>query len=71
MQAGHLAGITARMISDKDHLCGNEEVYYPPLSPTAHAMPAVATLDQFKGEGLGVNWTTHEKRSAFVGNFAR
>lgn len=71
MQAGHLAGITTRMISDKDHLCGNEEVYYPPLSQTSHAMPAVVTLDQFKGEGLGVTWTTRDKRSAFVGNFVR
>lgn len=71
MQAGHLAWINTRMISDKDHLCGNEEVYYPPLAQTAHAMPAVATLDEFKGEGLGVTWATREKRSAFVGNFVR
>jgi hypothetical protein len=34
-------------------------------------MPAVAALDQFNGDGLGVTWTLHEKRSAFVGHFAR
>jgi hypothetical protein len=71
LQAGHLAGIRTRMLSDQDHLCGNEEVYYQPLAKTAHAMPAVALLDQFKGEGLGVTWTTREKRSAFVGHFVR
>jgi hypothetical protein len=71
MQAGNLARLNTRMINDQDHLCGNEVVHYPPLAPTSHVMPAVAMLDQFKGEGLGVNWTTHDKRSAFVGHFAR
>jgi len=71
VQAGNLASIRTRMLSDKDHLCGNEEVAYAPLAKTTHAMPAVALVDQFKGEGLGVSWTLHEKRSAFVGNFAR
>jgi len=71
VQAGNLAWIRTRMISDKDHLCGNEDVFYPPLAQTAHAMPSVAMLDEFKGQGLGVSWMAREKRSAFVGNFAR
>jgi hypothetical protein len=36
-----------------------------------HAMPAVAELDSFKGEGLGVSWVSHGRRSAFVGSFTR
>lgn len=71
MKAGSLAGIIARSLTAKDHICGNEETYYPPLAGTAHSMPAVASLDQFSGEGLGVTWTMREKRSAFVGHFAR
>lgn len=71
MQAGSLVGISTRMITAKDHICGHEEVFYQPLTETTHAMPAVATLDQFLGAGLGVSWTLHEKRSAFVGSFAR
>ncbi|HZS06270.1 MAG TPA: DUF1326 domain-containing protein [Blastocatellia bacterium] len=71
MKAGELAGISTRMITPKDQVCGHEETFYQPLTATTHAMPAVATLDQYLGAGLGVSWTLHEKRSAFVGSFAR
>jgi hypothetical protein len=69
--AGKLAGIRARMLSDKDHFCGNEDIQYRPMAPTAHAMAAVAMLDEFQGRGLGVSWTLHDKRSAYIGSFAR
>ena len=71
LRAGQMAGIETRMIGKKDHLCGNEEVYYQPLVTMAHAMPAVAELDEYQGPSLGVRWTVHGKRSAFVGSFAR
>jgi hypothetical protein len=71
LRAGKLAGIETRSINGNDHLCGNEEVFYQPLTPTNHAMPAVAELDEYTGPSLGVSWTTHGKRSAFVGSFAR
>jgi hypothetical protein len=71
VQAGKLAGIQTRAISSKDHLCGNEDVYYQPLAAMTHSMPAVAELDQYNGASLGSSWTVHGKRSAFVGSFAR
>ena len=71
LRAGQLAAIETRTIGHADHLCGNEETYYPPLVPMSHAMPAVATLDQYNGPELGVSWTLHGKRSAFVGSFSR
>jgi len=71
VEAGTIASIIARSLTAKDHICGNEQTYYPPLSSTAHSMPVVASLDQFKGEGLGVSWTLRGKRSGFVGHFAR
>jgi hypothetical protein len=71
VQAGDIAGVRTRSIGNKDHLCGNEEVYYPPLAEMTHAMPAVAELDQYRGDDLGVSWTVHGKRSAFVGSFTR
>ena len=71
VQAGKFAGIQTRAIGSKDHLCGNEEIYYPPLTDLTHSMPAVAEVDQYQGSGLGVSWTIHGKRSAFVGTFAR
>jgi hypothetical protein len=69
--AGDLAGIRVRMLTDKDHYCGNEELQYKPMAPTGHAMAGVATLDQFRGEGLGVQWTLHNKRSAYIASFVR
>ncbi|MDX2034809.1 MAG: DUF1326 domain-containing protein [Blastocatellia bacterium] len=71
MTAGSLASVVARAITEKDRICGHEQTYYAPLAATAHAMPVVASLDQFNGKGLGVNWTLREKRSAFVGYFVR
>jgi hypothetical protein len=71
LRAGQFATVQTRSIGDKDHLCGNEETYYPPLTQLAHSMPAVALTDAYKGPGLGASWDLHGKRSAFVGVFAR
>jgi hypothetical protein len=71
VQAGSFAGIQTRAINGKDHLCGNEDVYYQPLAAMTHSMPAVAELDQYTGSSLGASWTVRGKRSAFVGSFAR
>jgi hypothetical protein len=71
VRAGSLAGIQTRSIGAKDHLCGNEETFYPPLTETSHSMPAVALVDQYNGPGLGVSWTLRDKRSAFVGSFSK
>jgi hypothetical protein len=71
VRAGQFAGIETRSINGKDHLCGNEDVFYQPLTELTHSMPAVAETDRFEGAGLGVKWAVHGKRSAFVGSFAR
>ena len=71
LRAGKFATVQTRSIGDQDHLCGNEVTFYPPLTQTAHSMPAVALSDVYSGPGLGVSWDYHGKRSAFVGTFAR
>lgn len=71
LQAGDVVTVETRAIGDKDHLCGNEDTFYKPLTQTAHAMPAVAMTDEYRGKDLNVSWTLHNKRSAFVGTFAR
>lgn len=71
LHAGTWATLETRSINAKDHLCGNEETYYDPLTPTNHSMPAVAAISHYEGPGLGTSWTTHEKRSAFIGTFSR
>ena len=71
LRAGQFATIQTRSIGSQDHLCGNEVIFYPPLTQLAHSMPAVALTDAYNGPGLGVSWDLHGKRSAFVGTFAR
>ena len=71
LRAGQFATVQTRSLGDKDHVCGNEVTFYPPLAPMAHSMPAVAVTDAYSGPGLGESWDTHGKRSAFVGTFAR
>jgi hypothetical protein len=69
LTAGALAKIQTRAISSIDHLCGNEDVYYPPLTKLNHAMPAVAISHRFRGQGLNTRWSSPDRRSAFVGTF--
>ena len=69
--AGDVVTVETRAIGDKDHLCGNEDTFYQPLTQTAHAMPAVAMTDEYRGHDLNTSWTLHNKRSAFVGTFSR
>jgi hypothetical protein len=71
LQAGDVVTVETRAIGDKDHLCGNEDTFYQPLTQTTHAMAAVAMTDEYRGKDLSVTWTLHDKRSAFVGTFAR
>jgi len=70
LAAGNLASIRTRGLCSGDHICGNEEVFYPPLTPVAHAMPAYTLQDSFQGQGLGVVWDRADARSAFVGTFS-
>lgn len=71
LRAGEFVTVKTRAIGGQDHICGNEVTFYPPLTETAHSMPAVAVTDAYHGPGLGVDWESHGKRSAFVGTFAR
>ncbi|MFN2385066.1 MAG: DUF1326 domain-containing protein [Thermoanaerobaculia bacterium] len=71
LRAGRFVTVQTRSVNENDHLCGNEETFYPPLTKTTHAMPAVALTDRFQGPGLGETWNSRDKRSAFVGTFAR
>ena len=70
LRAGQFATIQTRSLNEHDHLCGNEVTFYPPLTTLAHSMPAVALTDKYRGPGLGVDWESHGKRSAFVGTFS-
>jgi len=70
LRAGRLATIVTRPLNHHDHICGNETNYYPPLSNVDHAMSAVALTDEFQGEGLDSRWSSHGRRSAYIGTFS-
>ena len=71
LAAGRLAKVETRSLCKADDICGNEEIYYPPLTKLAHSMPAYAKVDSFSGPGLGVVWNRLGARSAFVGRFTQ
>jgi len=70
LTAGTLAKIQTRGMNEGDHICRNEEVWYQPLNKTTHSMPVYALAHSFQGQGLGSTWSSPDKRSSFIGNFA-
>jgi Protein of unknown function (DUF1326) len=71
LKAGPDVELSTRAMNHNDHICGNEELYYPPLTATTEAVPAVTLAHAFRGPELGKTWSSPGKRSAFVGRFAR
>jgi len=70
IKAGKLVEISTRCLGGKDHLCGNEENYYPPLTKVDGALAAYTELAAFRGTELNVTWQMTGKRSAYLGTFA-
>jgi hypothetical protein len=70
VKAGDLVEINTRCLTGRDHLCGNEENFYPPLTKVDDAFSAVTEVATFKGTGLKATWTLAGKRSAYLGTFA-
>ena len=71
LKAGEFVELRTRALNHHDMHCGNEAVYYPPLTSVATAKPAYALAHRFDGDGLGSTWSWPSKRSAFIGTFAR
>ena len=71
VKAGELVDLKTRALNEKDHLCGNEMVYYPPLTEVTNAIPAYTLAHAFRGDELNSTWSCPLKRSAFVAEFAR
>jgi hypothetical protein len=69
LTAGSLAAIQTRAMTAADHVCGNEEVWYPPLNEMDHSMPAYTLENSYQGDSLGEKWNNRLKRSGFLGTF--
>lgn len=69
--AGGVAELQTRPLTHHDKHCGNEIVYYPPLTATTAATPAATVVHAVRTDALGKTWSSPNKRSAFVGRFER
>lgn len=67
--AGDIVRVETRNMQPGDHLCGNEELCYLPLTRLSRSLPVFTLMERFTGKGLGVTWSISGKTSSFVGNF--
>jgi hypothetical protein len=70
VKAGDLVQIETRCLGGKDHVCGNEELFYPPLTSVKDARPAFTLAAVFHGSGLGTQFDEANRRSAYLATFA-
>jgi hypothetical protein len=70
VKAGDLVEIQTRCLGGKDHVCGNEEMFYPPLTQVNDARPAFTVAGVFRGQGLGTQFDEANRRSAYLATFA-
>ena len=71
VKAGDLVQISTRCLGDKDHICGNEQNYYPPLTIVQQPLAAFTEMAAYKGTGLDLTFESTGKRSAFLGTFVK
>ena len=71
VKAGKLVQITTRCFGEQDHVCGNEDTFYPPLTDVQGALPAYTELAAYTGTGLNLTWEATGQRSAFIARFVR
>jgi hypothetical protein len=71
VKAKGLIDISTRCFGDNDHVCGNEDIFYPPLTDVSEALPAYTEIAAFTGKGLNATWQFTGQRSAFLASFTR
>lgn len=71
VKASSLINISTRCFGEEDHVCGNEDIFYPPLTDVTGAFPAYTEVASFNGKGLGATWQLTGQRGAYLASFAR
>jgi len=69
MSAGNMVKLETRPLTEGDQVCHNESVWYEPLTPVEHAMPAYTVTNGYSGKGLGTVWNYSGNRGSFIGTF--
>jgi hypothetical protein len=70
VKAGDLVQISTSCLGGKHDVCGNEDTFYPPLSPVDGAYPVFTDLATFTGTGLDRTWQLTGTRSGFLATFS-
>ena len=70
VRADDLVAITTRCLCAGDHLCGNEYLYYPPLTKIQNAVAAFTEIFSYQGDELALKWASSGLRSAYLGAFS-
>jgi hypothetical protein len=70
VRAGNLVEIQTRCLGGQDHVCGNEELFYPPLTRVDDPRPAFTVAGVYRGPGLGTQFDEANRRSAYLATFA-
>ena len=70
VRAGKLVEVETRCLGGKDHVCGNEDLYYPPLTKVTSARAAYTTAGAFRGVGLGTQFNEANRRSTYLASFS-
>lgn len=71
VKASNIVEISTRCFGTEDHVCGNEDIFYPPLTDVSDALAAYTEVASFNGKGLGATWQLTGQRGAFLATFAR
>jgi len=67
---GDEVSVSTRCIGGDDHVCGNEVVFYPPLTEVTASIPAVAVEHAVQSDELNLKFTDRGSRGAFTASFA-
>lgn len=70
LTVGDQISVSTRCVCEDDLHCGNEYVYYPPLTEGLDVIPAVATEHRIDTDALGTKIIDRERRGAFTGGFS-
>jgi len=70
VRVGDVVAIETRCLTCNDCVCGNEELYYPPLTQVADAKPAYTITAVFHGAGLNTRFDEGNRRSAYLATFS-
>lgn len=70
LTVGDVISVNTRCVCEDDIHCGNEYVYYPPLTEGLSVIPAVAIEHRIESEELRTKMIDRDRRGAFTGVFS-